>query len=245
MTTATLIGNRSTREEVFAHMPPTHTQSWKPVSYRDAVEFLHESIHRELRLDVVHEEFALNQTGQQMFHVARLDTGTGESGMAIGLRQSYDKSLALGVVSGAQVFVCSNLCFSGSAFKVMRKNTTNVWSDFKALIRAQIATAGDSFTTMQVDMAALKAVPCGKRWGYALLGVMRGENLLTSTQANVAYGDWDEPRHDEFGDRNLWGLYNAVTEGLKKGAAGRVIDRHANAHDYFMGLDAVRAALPA
>jgi hypothetical protein len=234
MTTATLIGNRYSREDVFALTPPAHTQSWKPVSYGDAVEFLHEEIRRTLKMDVVREEYALNQTGLQMFHVAQLDTGTGESGMAIGLRQSYDKSMALGVVSGAQVFVCSNLCFNGDSFKVMRKNTTNVWDDFKTLIRAQISTAGDAFSSMQVDMGALKAVPCGKRWGYAMLGVMRGERLLTSTQANVAYGDWDEPRHDDFGDRNLWGLYNAVTEGLKKGTPQTAITRHTRAHEYFM-----------
>lgn len=232
---ATLIGDRYSRDEVFALAPPAHTQSWRPVSYKDAVEFLHESIHRTLRLDVVHEEYALNKAGTQMFHVARLDTGTSESGMAIGLRQSYDKSLALGVVSGAQVFVCSNLCFRGDAFNIMRKNTTNVWDDFKSLIRAQIATAGDAYTTMQVDMQALKAVPCNKRRGYAMLGVMLGEGVLKPQQATVAYEDWDAPRHDEFGDRNLWGLYNAVTEGLKRGSARDVIDRYTSAHDWFVG----------
>lgn len=235
MTTATLIGNRFDRDHVFALAPPEHTQSWKPVSYKDAVEFLHEEIHTQLRLDVVHEEFALNDAGTQMFHVARLDTGTGDSGMAIGLRQSYDKSLALGVVSGAQVFVCSNLCFNGDSFRVMRKNTTNVWDDFKTLIRAQIATAGDAFTSMTVDTNALKATPCSKTRGYAMLGVMRGEGVLTPTQSNVAFRDWDEPRHEEFGDRNLWGLYNAVTEGLKKGSARDVIDRYTRAHGWFMG----------
>jgi len=50
----------------------------------------------------------------------------------------------------------------------------------------------------------------------------------------VAFADWRTPRHEEFSDRNVWGLYNAVTEGLKKGAPGRTIERHGAAHDFFV-----------
>lgn len=222
-----------TREQVFAIAPPAHTQSWKPVAYRDAILTLHDGIEQILGLPVVAEQYALNKAGTQMFHVARVDTGNDEAGLSIGMRQSYDKSLALGIAAGAQVFVCDNLCFSGSAFKVMRKNTTNVWDDFKALVKAQIRTSLDAFTSMQVDMEALKAKPCPVRRGYAYLGVLQGEGILTPTQATVAFGDWTDARHEEFADRNMWGLYNAVTEGLKKGSAGKAIDRHCTAHDWF------------
>ena len=79
----------------------------------------------------------------------------------------------------------------------------------------------------------MRALPCHEQRGYAMLGVAMGRELLTPTQASVAFGDWKKPRYEEFADRNLWSLYNCVTEGLKKGAPGTVLDRHANAHDYF------------
>ena len=202
---------------------------------------LHETVERRLGLELTHEEFALNKSGTQLFHVARFDHGTDEAGLAIGLRQSYDKSLALGVAAGAQVFVCDNLCFSGSDFRVMRKNTTNVWEDFRALIRAQVAHSLGAFDAMQVDFDKLKSVPCNLRRGFAYLGVLQGEGILKPNQATVAYSDWREARHEEFADRNLWGLYNAVTEGLKRGSARDVIDRYTNAHGWFMGLRAVRS----
>lgn len=237
MTTARLVahcgGVPATREEVFALSAPEHTNSWKPVAYRDAIEMLHGTVRRQLGLELVAEQYALNKAGTQLFHVARFDTGTEESGLAIGLRQSYDKSLALGVVAGAQVFVCDNLCFSGDQFEVLRKNTTNVWEDFKALIRARVGAAQGAYESMQVDFNALKSVPCPLRRGYAYLGVLQGEGILKPTQANVAFADWTEARHEEFAERNLWGLYNAVTEGLKKGAAADIIDRHTNAHGWF------------
>jgi hypothetical protein len=222
-----------TRDMVFDIEPPEHTRSWKPVAYRDAVLTLHDTIDKVLGMQVVHEEFALNKKGTQMFHVARVEHGNEEAGLSIGLRQSYDKSLALGVVAGAQVFVCDNLCFTGSDFQIMRKNTTNVWDDFTALIRAQVRNSLGAFERMTVDIEALKAVPCSLRRGFATLGVLQGEGLLKPQQATVAYGDWAEPRHEEFADRNLWGLYNAITEGLKKGGAGSVIDRHIDVHHWF------------
>lgn len=225
---------RVTKAQVFEMAPPEHTRSWKPVAYRDAIEQLHLTVDRVLGAEIGHEEFALNKKGEQLFYVGRVEgLGTDEAGLSIGMRQSYDKSLSLGVALGAQVFVCDNLCFSGSDFVTMRKNTTNVWDDFKALVQAQVVASTDAFARMQVDFEALKAIPCNERRGFAYLGVMLGEGILKPNQASIAFADWKDARHEEFADRNLWGLYNAVTEGLKKGQAGRVIDRHCQAHDWF------------
>jgi hypothetical protein len=132
--------------------------------------------------------------------------------------------------------VCDNLCFSGDAFRVIRRNTTNVWADFQRLVNEQVATALSSYEKLQHQTEAMKAKPCHKDRGYALLGVAIGRGLLTPHQASVAFGDWETPRHQEFSDRNIWSLYNAVTEGLKKGSPATVLDRHAKAHDYFVAL---------
>ena len=226
----------ATKAQVFALDAPDHTSSWKPVAYRDAVSKLHDTIRTTMGRDIVEEQYALNKAGDQLFHVARVNVQDDEQGLSIALRQSYDKSLALDVAGGSHVFVCDNLMFSGDAFKIMRKNTTNVWDDFTSLIRAQVALSGDAFAQMQVDTAKLKAKSCRERTGYKVLGVAFGEGILTSSQLVVAMADWKEPRHEEFGDRNLWGLYNAVTEGLKKGPAGRTIDRHVQAHGWFQQL---------
>jgi len=225
-----------TREMVEAVQVPTPTRSWRPVPYSHAIEYLHTTIERELKLPVVGEAYGLNKAGDQMFGVITLDTGNAEHGLSIGLRQSYNKSLSLGLAVGAQVFVCDNLAFSGSAFKVLRKNTLNVWRDFKALVKAQVDVALGHYDSIQVDIGKLKSIPCNVRRGYSFLGVMMGEGLLTPTQATVAFDDWTKPRHEAFAERNLWGLYNAVTEGLKKGAPAKLLDRHAKAHDFFTSI---------
>jgi hypothetical protein len=115
----------------------------------------------------------------------------------------------------------------------VRKNTTNVWRDFQALIRAQIADALSHYTDVTVACDAMKETPCETERGYAALGVMQGRGLLSAQQATVAFGDWRTPRHEAFANRDVWGLYNAVTEGLKKGPPAKLLDRHATAHDFF------------
>lgn len=230
----------ATRAEVEAVVVPAHTRSYRPVPYRQAIGFIHEQIHKiHTGPDVtIKEQYTLNANGQQLFALATVGFGgeqQSESPLAIGLRQSYNKTLPLGVAVGQQVIVCDNLCFSGDAFKVVRKNTTNVWSDFAELVTRQVEGAFDVWCGMKADVERLMATPCHQDRGYALLGGLVGAELLTPTQVTVAFGDWRTPRHTEFAPRTMWSLYNCVTEALKRGSAGGTLRRHAGAHDWFVG----------
>ena len=230
-----------TRAQVEAVPVPTPTHSWRPVPYADAISFLYDQIRSNLGLEIESERYGLNKAGDQMFALATLKTEREDNGLSIGLRQSYNKSLALGVAVGANVFVCDNLCFSGDAFKVVRRNTLNVWADFRALVAVQVAGSLGHYEAVNAECDALKAVPCDLRRGYEVLGVALGEGVLTPTQATVAFEDWKRPRHEDFSDRNLYSLYNCATEGLKKGAPARILDRHARAHAFFTELRGVTA----
>lgn len=231
----------ATLAQVLQVAVPEHTATWNPVAYGQAIDFMKDTALDRLGLDIKSESFGLNKAGSQLFARMTLDTGDSDQGLSIGLRQSYDKSLALGVAVGANVFVCDNLCFSGDAFKVVRKNTKMVWADFQRLVVEQISSALANYDSIKSDNDSMKEQSCNERRGNAILGVAMGQGILTPTQATVAFGDWAKPRHEEFSDRNVWSLYNAVTEGLKKGGPGTVLDRHAKAHDFFADLPYVAA----
>jgi len=222
------------RQELESIPVPMYTDTYKPVAYANAVSYMHEMVQSKLGLSIIKEQYGLARQDSQLFGLITLDTGNKEHGLSIGIRQSYNKSMALGVAIGAQVFVCDNLCFSDSAFKIVRKNTSNVWQDFKSLILQQIDDSFGHYEEMSNDINALKAAPCDLTRGYELLGRMQGMDLLRPRQASVAFADWQAPRHNEFSERNLWGLYNAVTEGLKKGPQASVLDRHSQAHSFFL-----------
>lgn len=231
--------NRVSLEQVAAVPVPAHTRSWRPVPYADAVGFLKNTISRSLPYSLESEEYGLSKDGRQMFGLLTLDTGDNEQGLAIGMRQSYNRSLSLGIAVGSQVFVCDNLMFSGSAFKVVRKNTVNVWADFRALVGRQVGDSRSHFEDVRAETENMRVIAVDQSRGYELLGRAVGEKVLTPTQANVAFGDWRIPRHEDFAPRNLWSLYNCATEGLKKGRPAQILDRHAKAHDFFTGCKAI------
>ena len=121
----------TTLEQVMAVPVPQATDSWNPVAYGDAIQFLKDTARERLGLTVKSESFGLNKSGHQMFGRITLDTGDAEKGLSIGMRQSYDKSLALGLVGGANVFVCDNLCFSGEV-SVVRKHTSRIMEQIES-----------------------------------------------------------------------------------------------------------------
>ena len=59
----------------------------------------------------------------KMFGVLDLETQMEGCRFSIGIRNSHDKSIRLGLTSGLRVFVCSNMAFSGEFTPVLAKHT--------------------------------------------------------------------------------------------------------------------------
>jgi hypothetical protein len=223
-----------TYEDIAAVPIPDVTDTWYPVPYRDAIDFVRERAY-SLYGAVGKEEFALGRNDLHMFAAFKFEGDPGsDNGLCIGLRQSYDKTLALGIAAGARVFVCDNLAFSGDSFEVIRKNTRFVWQDFKSMVMTHLAGALESHKRLQRDFDKMKITCCSLDEGYALLGVAQGHDLLRPHQASVAFNEWTKPSHEEFADRNVWSLYNGVTESLKRGSPATALPRHANMHRFLM-----------
>ena len=94
-------------------------------------------------LTVEDERYALARDGNQMFGVLTCKNGhVADWGLAIGIRSSYDRSLAVDLVAGARVFVCDNLSFHGES-QVSRKHTVNVPPGGKMAFDVTADAAGD------------------------------------------------------------------------------------------------------
>tara|TARA_R100000808_G_C2141273_1_gene149057 strand:- start:977 stop:1825 length:849 start_codon:yes stop_codon:yes gene_type:complete len=230
-------GHRVGLDEVLAVPMPEATKSYKPVSNGELINWLHHQIDSYLPgVGIRQEKYGLSRKDQQMFGVITLDMGESQKGLAIGVRNSYDKSLSIGVAMGAQVFVCDNLCFSGDDLTFMRKHTLNAEGDVKSKIGAVLQRSEVVYQRIGRECEAMKGIGVDLNRGYELIGIAGGHGVITSHQQNIVYRDWRTPRHEDFAERNLWSLYNCFTEGLKKGPAGGIMDRHAEAHQFFRGL---------
>lgn len=97
------------REELATIVTPKGSYSHKPIPHIEIVESL-EKVLTEVHFSVKREEFAVSRDGLRMFGVLDLaEELTPQTGLSIGIRNSNDKSMALGVTAGYRVFVCDNM----------------------------------------------------------------------------------------------------------------------------------------
>ena len=226
-------GQAALLEDLRAVPVPAATQTYRPVPYADVIEMVEQQAQTVLDREIVSRHFGLSRKGVQMFAILTFDMGHEKTGLSIGLRQSYDKSVSLGLCCGARVFVCDNLMFSGSTVRVVRKNTLHVWDDFRMLVDDGLEHAARDYRNIIGDAAVLKAVPMPERAGAEIIGLAQYQGVLRPQQASVAFQDWRKARYPAFKKRNLWSLYNCFTQALKRTPAGLIMDGFSEAHRFF------------
>jgi hypothetical protein len=125
MNTGTLVAgplSKIGRTELAQIPVPQATATHRPVPHHEIVEALVETLSFR-HIAVVNEEYAASNDGMKMFGVLDLETQMEGCRFSIGIRNSHDKSLRLGLTAGLRVFVCSNMAFSGDFTPVLAKHS--------------------------------------------------------------------------------------------------------------------------
>ena len=221
--------------EQLAMIPlPQETRSYKPVAHHELANMLSSiaaNLLPEFTLDST--QFGLARDGQKMFGVHTFKNGNSALGLSIGFRNSYDRSLSVGIAVGASVFVCDNLMLTGD-LTVLRKHTSNVHADIDSLALSAIYRSRSAFNQIKQDAEVMKQIPMSDDEAYRMLGLVYGRGIITPRQIPVVKSEWLEPSHDAFEDRNLWSFYNAVTESLKSSPPQSIMERHLAIHKQLM-----------
>ena len=233
-------GKYVSRKEVAHIETPSSTDTWRPVPHIDVIEAVTEVIKAH-RWDIADERFGLASEGQKMFGVMEITRSSSPQWhRCIGIRNSHDKSLAVGLSAGIVVLVCSNLAFGGTRL-INRKHTSRI--DLNELIARAVASLEDDFLTTETRCEDLKdaymkdddeARSCIVR--AAELGVINSSDILP------VYREFKKPSHAEFQEPTRWSLMNALSEIVKKYSPQRV-DYSYRALNRAFGLDGREAAL--
>lgn len=224
-------GDYATLDELRSIPVPEETETYKPVSHFDLATNLADVSGSLLRgYELRGSQFGLARDGAQMFGVLTYRNGiSSEMGLSVGFRNSYDKSMSVGIAIGASVFVCDNLALTGK-IAIMRKHTANVWNDLEELTITTIYRSQHNFRHIFEDSQEMKAWDLTDDDAYKLTGLLYGRGILTPRQIPVVKREWQDPSHSEFADRNAWSFYNAVTEALKTSPPHRIMERHIALH---------------
>jgi hypothetical protein len=234
-------GSEATISDLNAVPLPAKTDSYMPLPHGKLVELVETIFGDSLKAKMVKLQLGLNRKGQQLFGVASFDVdtlpgkGICKHGIAIGFRNSYDKSMSAGVAVGAQVFVCDNLCFSGDAVTILRKHTTHILPSLTRLFGEAAAKARAQYGDITADFRLMAATDYDDARAFSFLGRAYGEGILRAQQFTRAVAAWKEPTHEEFEAATLWRLYNAGTEGLKAANAQEAFTKYTGFHAAVMG----------
>src|SRR3954447_15440402 len=104
---------------------PEPTATHFPIPHSRFVETLAESLYFR-HLEIVGEEYAVSPDAMRFFGALTLNVEESGIRIAVGLRNSHDKSFSLGLTVGRRVLVCDNLALFGDYAPVVRKHTKKV-----------------------------------------------------------------------------------------------------------------------
>jgi hypothetical protein len=237
MSRARLSGKDQVSLESLRDIPmPSQTDSYVPVGHFDMAVNLQRVAGDLLApkgFSFRESQYAIARDGQRMFGILKYKNGNMEMGMAIGFRNSYDRSMAAGIACGANVFVCDNMCFAGDIV-IMRKHTKNVIEDLHIEMVQAIYRTSNDYLKLQEHAERMKTIDISTENGYKILGTMTGEEILTPTMTSVAFGEWREPSHEAFKPRTGWSLYNSITESLKLAPPDQALKKYTDMHMRFI-----------
>ena len=226
-----------TRDMVRAIPTPEATDTWTPIPHAELIDLTLSNL-TDSGMRVIEERHGLYKDGARYFGVFKLGGDTPrvnindvvdatirratdepqDWAMAVGLRNSHDKSFPANLLGGSWVFVCDNLAFNGE-IKLVRRHTRFIMRDIPNLVSRAVATLVEKRGAIAQRIEIYKNTELVERDAHDLLIRALDARAITGSQLPKVLDEWRKPRHEEFEPRNAWSFVNAATEVLKDSPA--------------------------
>ena len=167
-------GKFVSRDEVARIDTPCSTDTWRPVPHIDVIKAVTKVV-RAHDWEIEGEKFGLAREGQKMFGVMEIARSSSpEWHRCIDIRNSHDKSFAVGLSAGIVVCVCTNMAFGGTTV-IKRRHTSGI--DLAELIDRAVASLEDDFLTTETVCEDLKDEYLKEGFDDYISKPLRGEVL--------------------------------------------------------------------
>ena len=229
------IRNEATVDQLEAVELPKKTDSYTPVPHNWVVKYVEDEVNMMLgdKFSLKKNTFGLSWHDQCLYGMACFENSSDYLGLNIAYRNSYNKEFSLGFAFGAQVFICENGMLTGDVI-VAKKHTVNVFDSFQEVVSENIHLAEKTFDGMIEDVDFMRSKPVNDLAAYQILGVTRGQNILSPRVFETALKEYSNPTFAEHKDGSLMQVYNACTEALKNEQyPDRAMRQRIKLHDLF------------
>ena len=206
------------RNEIATVPTPTGTTSWKPVPHMDVIDAVTEAVKAK-NWQILDEQYGLAREGQRMFGVMRINNSSSpEWSRCIGIRNSHDQSLSVGLAAGISVMCCSNLAFGG-AMVLKRRHTSRI--ELGNLVLTAVDELEMEFLNLETVSEDLKLHEVRADEARAVIVRAAEVGAVNSCDIVPIFREFQKPSHQEFAEPTRWSLLNAFTEHAKKYSPGR------------------------
>jgi hypothetical protein len=194
---------------------PKGTDTWHPIAHANLLDTALDSL-QAVGLSVRNERYGLSGDSHRFFGVLDLVSEIADGvSLAVGVRNSTDKSMSAGLVLGSRVFVCDNLAFDAE-IKVTRRHTQRISEDLPRLIDEAVFQIPGYTQAAEYRISRMKGFPVDSPASHDIIVRAADDGAINWTDVPKVLKEWREPSHLEFEPRSAWSLYNGFTEVLKK-----------------------------
>jgi hypothetical protein len=219
MAESSLVLHRGAREvqetELAEIRPPSPEGRWYPLAHHRVLGQVRQTLV-EAGFTVERQRLGVTPDGHRFF--GTLDLGTPiASGitLAVGVRNSTDKTFPLGFCAGSRVFCCDNLAFRAELL-VRRKHTLNGERNYVRAIAGAVSTLS-SFRDSESDrIARFMALGVDDVTADAIILRAYERGIVGVRDLPKVIHEWRNPAHAEFQPRTAWSLVNAFTSALRE-----------------------------
>ncbi len=201
-------------DELQRYAAPPPEGRWYPLSHARVAETVKATL-REAGYEIRREQYGVMRDGTRFF--GTLDLGsplTSGVTLAVGIRNSVDKSFPLGFCAGSRVFVCDNLAFR-SELLVRRKHTLNGERNFTSAIAGAVTTLASFREGEGERIRRLMGMELPPDLADALILRAFEKGIVGPRELPKVLHEWRNPPHEDFQPRTAWSLFNAFTSALK------------------------------
>lgn len=201
------------RQELDGIEPPAATATWFPVKHATVVDTVQQSL-AAAGFAVRRATFGLARDNHRMFATLDLtsELAFGVS-LAVGVRNSTDKSFPIGFCAGSRTFVCDNLAFR-SELTITKKHTRNGRVRFEGEIARGIATL-TAFRQHEAErVIALHECDMTDQAAEALMLRSFEQGIVSHRLLPKVIQEWRKPSFEAFAPRTAWSVLNAFTTAL-------------------------------
>lgn len=200
--------------EKIAAPPPTET--WFPIAHSHVLHSAAETLTgagfqiKGMRLSLSHGDRRFFGT---LDLANRISDASGGISLAVGIRNSTDKSFLIGFCCGQRVFVCDNLAFTSEI--IVSKKHTRFGND-----RYLEGISKAVMSLNQYQQSAAHWIDRLTQWNLSedaansyLLRAYE-QDIIGARLLPLVIQEWRTPRFEDYRPRTAWSLWNAFTSVL-------------------------------